>query len=137
MLTSTSGSWRSSPSRLRDGVVTRFNDAEIEEFARDQVGFTLRAKLGYSTYFVITRVLHPLLVAPQDPRFDAPINKFAREIQDRMDFKPGIGSNTLWVFEKEDGLPGPHAAAHHRPDRAGPDSRVAGPRACGDDPHDA
>jgi hypothetical protein len=44
--------------------------------------------------------LHPLLVAPQDPRFDAPINEFAREIQARTDFMPGIGSNTLWVLEK-------------------------------------
>lgn len=78
----------------------RFRDGEIEQFATRDVGFRLTAKLGYSTYFVISRVLHPLLVHPQEPRFDAKINEFAMKIQQHTAFDPGYGANVLWVFEK-------------------------------------
>jgi len=78
----------------------RFHDAEIERFATKEVGFKLTCKLGYSSYFLIARVLHPLLVHPQEPRFDAKINEFAMRIQQHTAFSPGYGSNVLWVFEK-------------------------------------
>jgi len=78
----------------------RFHDAEIERFATKDVGFKLTCKLGYSSYFLIARVLHPLLVHPQEPRFDAKINEFAMRIQQHTAFSPGYGSNVLWVFEK-------------------------------------
>ena len=78
----------------------RFQDAEIERFATKEVGFKLTRKLGYSSYFLISRVLHPLLVHPQEPRFDAKINEFAMRIQQHTAFSPGYGSNVLWVFEK-------------------------------------
>jgi SAM-dependent methyltransferase len=78
----------------------RFHDDEVEQFATKEVGFRLTRKLGYSTYFLIARVLHPLLVHPQEPRFDAKINEFAMRIQQHTPFAPGYGSNVLWVFEK-------------------------------------
>jgi hypothetical protein len=40
------------------------------------------------------------LVAPLQPRFDASLNKLARDIQKHLRMTPGIGSNTLWVCEK-------------------------------------
>jgi len=48
----------------------------------------------------MARVLHPLLVQPQRPRFDARINELAKEIQIHLPFEPGCGSNTLWILEK-------------------------------------
>jgi hypothetical protein len=47
-----------------------------------------------------TRVIHPLLAAPEPPRFDAPINDLARQLQLHAPMLPGIGSNALWVLEK-------------------------------------
>lgn len=78
----------------------RFRDTEIERFAEDELGLTRIAKVGFSSYFVIARVLHPLLVSPQQPRFDARINDLAHKIQDRLPKDSTFGSNVLWVYEK-------------------------------------
>jgi len=77
----------------------RFNDGEIEAHAA-RVGFSLQSKLGFAQFFIMARVLHPLLVRPERPRFDAKINELAKEIQMQMPFEPGYGSNTLWILEK-------------------------------------
>lgn len=91
------------PSTSRDNVsAIRFRDGELEAYAQE-LGFRLHAKLGYSLFFAITRVLHPLLVAPQTPRFDARINDLAREIQRHAPMLPGYGSNVLWVWGKDRG----------------------------------
>jgi SAM-dependent methyltransferase len=88
------------PATSADNVsAIRFKDVEIEAAAA-QTGFSLDAKIGFSQFFTITRVLHPLLVLPQQPRFDAKINSLAKELQLRTEMKPGIGSNTLWVLRK-------------------------------------
>lgn len=84
----------------------RFDDASLERFVTDEVGFRIVDKIGFSTFFLIARVLHPLLVAPERPKFDARINDLARQIQERTPMLPGYGSNSLWVLEK----PGPDAA---------------------------
>ncbi len=77
----------------------RFADEQIEDFA-GQVGFRLVGRLGFSEYFIISRVLHPLLVQPLPPRFAAPINTLARKIQLRLPLDAGVGSNVLWVLER-------------------------------------
>jgi SAM-dependent methyltransferase len=77
----------------------RFREREIEEHVR-QVGFRASEKLGFSQYFITSRVLHPLLVKPLPPRFDSPINRLARDIQANLPMHPGFGSNVLWVLEK-------------------------------------
>jgi SAM-dependent methyltransferase len=86
--------------REANNSARRFRDDEVERFATKEVGFRLTRKLGYSTYFLISRALHPLLVHPQEPRFDAKINEFAMRIQQHTSFAPGYGANVLWVFEK-------------------------------------
>jgi ubiquinone/menaquinone biosynthesis C-methylase UbiE len=89
------------PATSADNISSiRLKDADIEGFTTNEVGFNLVGKLGYSAYFVMSRVLHPLLVAPERPRFDAKINDSAARIQEQMPFQPGYGSNTLWVLEK-------------------------------------
>jgi SAM-dependent methyltransferase len=77
----------------------RLDDREMEDFA-NQLGFHLVSRLGFSDYFIISRVLHPLLVQPLPPRFAAPINSLARNIQLHLPFDAGVGSNVLWVLEK-------------------------------------
>jgi ubiquinone/menaquinone biosynthesis C-methylase UbiE len=89
------------PSTSAENVsAIRFDDAEIERYATAELGFELVEKNGFSTFFLIARVLHPLLVAPESPRFDAPINEFARRIQEHAPMLPGFGSNNLWVLER-------------------------------------
>jgi ubiquinone/menaquinone biosynthesis C-methylase UbiE len=89
------------PATSKDNITSiRFKDAEIEQFVQEEVGFRLRAKVGFSSYFLMTRVLHPLLVAPLNPRFDARINEIAAKIQRCVPSLPGLGANTLWVLEK-------------------------------------
>ncbi len=78
----------------------RFEDSEIERFLTEDVGFRILQKLGFSTYFAVSRVLHPLLVAPERPRFRSKINDLARQVQLGMPFLPGVGSNVVWILEK-------------------------------------
>ncbi len=78
----------------------RFDDQEFEDFLCNEIGFKIVKKLGFSKYFIIARVVHPLLVAPLTPRFDAKLNELARLIQEKTEFEPGYGSNVVWVLEK-------------------------------------
>ena len=78
----------------------RFDDKSIERFITEDVGFLLAAKLGFSLFFAVSRVLYPALIAPQRPSFGARINELARSIQQQSPFAPGLGSNVLWVLEK-------------------------------------
>ena len=77
----------------------RLVDSTFETHCHE-VGFRLVRKCGYSLFFVITRVLHPLLVAPASPRFDARINDLAGAIQSHAPFDSGYGGNVLWVLER-------------------------------------
>jgi SAM-dependent methyltransferase len=88
------------PATSADNIsAIRLNDSSFEQYC-EQLGFILSRKCGYSLFFLITRVLHPLLVAPQAPRFDAEINNLARAIQSHSPFEPGFGGNELWILEK-------------------------------------
>jgi ubiquinone/menaquinone biosynthesis C-methylase UbiE len=80
----------------------RFEDAEMETYCRS-LGFALVDKVGFRDYFLMSRVLHPLLVAPQPPRFTARINALARHIQTHVPLAPGVGSNIVWVYGKVSG----------------------------------
>jgi hypothetical protein len=88
------------PATSRENVsALRFRDNEIEQ-ALGEMGFTLVRKVGFSLYFIIARVLHPLLVAPDSPRFDAPINDLAGRIQAHTQAAAGYGGGVLWVCQK-------------------------------------
>jgi hypothetical protein len=66
----------------------------------ENVGLTLEDKIGFSTFFAISRGLYPALIAPQRPSFDAKINELARFVQEHVPLAPGLGSNVLWVLNK-------------------------------------
>jgi SAM-dependent methyltransferase len=88
------------PATSRENVsAVRFRDDDIER-ELETIGFTVERKAGFSLFFTIARVLHPLLVAPAAPRFDAPINDLARLLQAHVPAAPGYGNAALWVCRK-------------------------------------
>jgi SAM-dependent methyltransferase len=42
--------------------------------------FTLERDMGFGTYDLISRVVHPLLVAPEAPKYQSPINEVAARV---------------------------------------------------------
>jgi ubiquinone/menaquinone biosynthesis C-methylase UbiE len=56
----------------------KFREKEIEEFLMPL--FEVETRQYWGTYYLISRVVHPLLVHPKEPRFDAPINTIARRV---------------------------------------------------------
>lgn len=75
-------------------------DSEFESFIECN-GFDIKYKIGYSTYFLCSRVLHPAVISPQPPKFDSIFNHYAKKIQMNLPFESGIGANTLWVLKKK------------------------------------
>lgn len=78
----------------------RFNDDKLENFITKEVGFKLVNKLGFSTFFAISRVLYPTFIAPESPQFNSRINDLAKEMQTHLPFECGLGSNVLWILDK-------------------------------------
>lgn len=56
----------------------KFREIEIEEFL--EPFFRIETRQYWGTYYLISRVVHPLLVHPKEPRFDAAINTIARKV---------------------------------------------------------
>lgn len=54
----------------------------------------------FGMYYFISRVIHPLLVAPEQPKYDAPINTVARQVCLQIPDFEGIGHVALWVIRK-------------------------------------
>jgi SAM-dependent methyltransferase len=58
----------------------------------------------FSFYALASKVLHPLLVAPNEPKFTAPINDFARMVQQALTDAgialPNLGASKMWTVEK-------------------------------------
>jgi ubiquinone/menaquinone biosynthesis C-methylase UbiE len=88
------------PATSRENVTAVRFDDDVVEARLDALGFDVTAKEGFSTFFTIARVLHPMLVAPSAPRFDARINDEARRLQMHVPFAPEFGGSVLWVCER-------------------------------------
>jgi ubiquinone/menaquinone biosynthesis C-methylase UbiE len=54
----------------------------------------------FGMYYFISRVIHPLLVAPDQPKYDAAINDVARQICSRIPNYEDIGHVALFVFRR-------------------------------------
>lgn len=54
----------------------------------------------FGMYYFISRVIHPLLVAPHKPKFSAKINKIALEIAKEIPDWNGIGHLTAFILKK-------------------------------------
>lgn len=60
----------------------------------------VEATQRFGMYFFISRVIHPLLVKPEEPRYDAHINSVAREIAMKIPDFEGLGHVALLVIRK-------------------------------------
>jgi ubiquinone/menaquinone biosynthesis C-methylase UbiE len=56
----------------------KFREHDLEDFL--QPLFNVEKKHYFGLYYLISRVVHPLLVAPEQPKFDNPINAIARKL---------------------------------------------------------
>jgi len=66
--------------------VLKFREKRIESFLKKN--FVIVKKQHFGMYYLISRVIHPLLVAPNQPRYDAKINEIAKKIAGQdLDYK--------------------------------------------------
>jgi ubiquinone/menaquinone biosynthesis C-methylase UbiE len=85
----------------RDRLFTlKFKERELLKFCK--VLFTVERIQRFGMYYFLTRIVQPLLVAPEKPRYDHKINEVARKIAEIFpDFK-GLGHLVGFVFIKKD-----------------------------------
>ena len=70
----------------------------IEHLASD---FQLVKKESFSLYTLISKVLYPATIMPEEPQFDAPINSIARDLSKVFSLNEDIGHTILFVFKRE------------------------------------
>lgn len=61
---------------------------------QERTGVTCTALHRFSTYYLVSRVIHPLLVAPAEPTWDAPINAIARRLTEEF---PDLADGASYV----------------------------------------
>ncbi len=74
------------------------DDEPIMKFLKDQ--FKIQRIISMGTYYFISRVVHPLSVLPDEPKFDAKINEVARKIALKLDGLNELFINKLYVLSK-------------------------------------
>jgi len=79
--------------------INRFNEERIGKFLGEYFHIEKIQKFGM--YFFISRVIHPLIVAPEEPRFDSKINEVARKIALELDTDyDQLGHSAFFVLRK-------------------------------------
>lgn len=69
------------PNRSGDNVsAIKFRESELEQWLAPM--FNIQGKTHWGNYYLISRVVHPLMTAPEEPRFNSPINGIARRIEE-------------------------------------------------------
>jgi hypothetical protein len=78
------------------------NKFDEEELAQKigQLFSGVEATQRFGMYFFLSRIVHPLLVTPGEPSYDAPINTVARHICEQIPDFDGLGHVALWVIRK-------------------------------------
>lgn len=88
------------PDRSEDNVSSlKFREKDVEDEFRKFFG--IKEKKHWGTYFLISRVVHPLLVAPQEPKWSADINRVAREIAKENPDHATLGHLVGYVLLKD------------------------------------
>jgi SAM-dependent methyltransferase len=86
----------------RDRLLTlKFDEAQLISFGSQL--FDLVTIHRFGMYYFLTRIVHPLLVAPEAPRYDAPINSLAREIARVYPNFQDLGHLVAFVWRKRTG----------------------------------
>jgi len=87
------------PDRSEDNVSSlKLDEVEFENRARRF--FTIEKKQDFGMYYLLSRVVHPLLVFPEEPRFDARINEIARKVAALAPSYAGLGHVVGYVFRR-------------------------------------
>lgn len=78
------------------------DEEKLERWQKEH-GVMCSAVHRFSTFYLISRVIHPLLVAPEEPKWDAPINEVARVIAEQLpDLVDGASYVSVQVLHKPD-----------------------------------
>jgi SAM-dependent methyltransferase len=82
----------------------KLDERTIEAVAAGRKDVVLRSIPNFSFYSIMSKVLHPLIVRPAEPKFNSVINDSAREVQaalNALDVRMGtVGAAAAWLFEK-------------------------------------
>jgi ubiquinone/menaquinone biosynthesis C-methylase UbiE len=79
-------------------LTLKFNESALLEFV-DPLYELLRVH-RFGTYYLLTRIVQPLLVAPESPRYDHPLNEIAQRIAQVVPDFEGIGHLVGFVLRK-------------------------------------
>lgn len=83
----------------RDRLITlKFHESELLDFTRPFFAHENTHRFGM--YYFLTRVIQPLLVAPEQPKYDHRLNAVAREIARFMPDLDGMGHLVGFAFSK-------------------------------------
>jgi len=83
----------------RDRLITlKFHEQELTDFCRPY--YTLERTQRFGMYYFLTRVVQPLLVAPDKPSYDHKINEIARVIARAFPDFEGLGHLVAFVLSK-------------------------------------
>jgi hypothetical protein len=77
----------------------KFDEKEMLRVA-DTIFQGLEDIQRFGMYYFISRVIHPLLVAPGQPKYDATINAVARRICTQIPNYEDLGHVALFVFRR-------------------------------------
>jgi ubiquinone/menaquinone biosynthesis C-methylase UbiE len=76
----------------------KFNEKQIEQFLGSY--FSIEKIQPFGIYFLISRILYPMMIKPKKPRFTAKINQFAKELETKMEHGFDIGHQRLFILKK-------------------------------------
>ena len=83
----------------RDRLFTlKFDERQLVRFCSDY--YELETIKRFGMYYFITRVIHPLLVAPEQPTYESRINEIARDIARKIPDFQGMGHLTAFILRK-------------------------------------
>lgn len=83
----------------KDRLITlKFEEEQLSNFCRPYYHLERTQKFGM--YYFLTRVVQPLLVAPDKPRYDHKLNEVARKIARLIPDFDGLGHLVAFVFSK-------------------------------------
>jgi ubiquinone/menaquinone biosynthesis C-methylase UbiE len=76
-----------------------FDDDQLMSFLTEN--FKIMDIMSFGAYYFISRVVHPLVVLPDEPKFEARINEVARKIARNIPGFDKLSINKLYVLSKE------------------------------------
>ena len=87
------------PNRDKDNVQSlKFVEGQLERYIKPM--FVIVKKQHWGMYYFISRVIHPMLVSPKEPRFDASMNVVARKIATKLPEHETTGHVVGYALQK-------------------------------------